>query len=540
MAHFLKVADLFQLAPLRHARLVCGHAGTANPVRGVNIIEAPDVADWIQAGDVLLTNLYAVDKLRPLDVFIEKLAKRKLSALVIKTGLFVDAIPEEIVEAARRHTLPLIEIPRDVLYREVMLAISEHLLDERLGVLERFKEVNDYFVGLSLANQDYYRILRSLESFIGNPVVLYDKNFQCLFATDGNVADFVADGPLVEETPYALRTVVLPGIGDRSCTQYVFPVRVGDKMKLHLAVVQLDAEIEDAQLIAIKSAINLLALDFLKQYAVVEVEKHFRNDLISDLLAGRTQSTEELHRRASLIQWDLRKHHAVIALGITTPGRTGGESRDAADLDRLLEWVETSVGKVPVQRRDDHVALLWDVGTAKDWQAQLKRRFAELATGWPRHGRAGKLRAGVGEVAHGLSEISVSHRQARDALRVGVEAGFDDDLVFFARLGIYRLLCQYPSRDELRDMIPPSLTRLAEAGARSRDSLLATLEAYTLSAGNALETSRRLGVHPKTVTYRLAKIEEVAGIDFANVDEMLMIQVGLRIMKMLGDAPRGR
>ena len=99
MAHQLKISELLQFAPFRQARLICGEEGLSNPVPGVNVIEAPDVTDWVQPGDVLLTNFYSLDRLRPLDAFIEKVAARKLSALIVKTGLFVQEVPEEIVEA---------------------------------------------------------------------------------------------------------------------------------------------------------------------------------------------------------------------------------------------------------------------------------------------------------------------------------------------------------------------------------------------------------------------------------------------------------
>jgi len=146
----LKVADLLQLATLKKARLVCGEGGINNLISGINIIEAPDIADWVQGGDVLLTNLYSADKLRPLDKFIEKMAQKKLSALIIKVGLFVKEIPSEIIESAKRYDLPVIEIPKDVLYRDIALSISEHLLNEKINILERFKEINDYFINISL------------------------------------------------------------------------------------------------------------------------------------------------------------------------------------------------------------------------------------------------------------------------------------------------------------------------------------------------------------------------------------------------------
>jgi sugar diacid utilization regulator len=50
-----------------------------------------------------------------------------------------------------------------------------------------------------------------------------------------------------------------------------------------------------------------------------------------------------------------------------------------------------------------------------------------------------------------------------------------------------------------------------------------TLEAGVLSDGNALETSRPAGIHAKTVAYRPER-SEIAGIDFADVEEMLTIR----------------
>jgi hypothetical protein len=41
MAHQLRISELLQFAPFRQARLVCGQEGLANPVKGVNVIEAP-------------------------------------------------------------------------------------------------------------------------------------------------------------------------------------------------------------------------------------------------------------------------------------------------------------------------------------------------------------------------------------------------------------------------------------------------------------------------------------------------------------------
>lgn len=533
MAHQLKISELLQFAPFKQARLICGEEGLSNPVRGVNVIEAPDVTDWVQPGDVLLTNFYSLDRLRPLDAFIAKVAARKLSALIVKTGLFVQEVPEEIVEAARRHRLPVIEIPRNVLYRTIVLCISEHLLSERLGVLERFKEISDHFLSASLANQGAFRILKSLETFIGNPVGLYDEKLQCLAGTTGSSVSLVPPEGHHEGAPYYIQTIVAPEADDRICNRYVFSVRVGEEVRLYLTVLELNGELEDVQSIAIESAINALALDFLRQQAVIEVEKQFRFDLIGDLLGGSALPSSELHRRAGLIQWDLKRRHAVVVLGLKSlPKSSGAAPDEGKSLERLSQLLTGVIDNAHAQIRGGRIVLFWPAGEGREWRTQFERRFAELNALWSRTDERAILRAGIGEVASDVEGLPRSYRQALDALNIGIRARFEKNLVFFHELGIYRMLCRLAPQHELREMIPPSLQRLVSVRTRARTDLIETLEAYIACSGNALETSRRLDVHPKTVLYRLDKIRSEAGIDLDDAEEMLMVQIGLKILKM--------
>lgn len=487
----LKVSDLLQLPPLKKARLVCGQGGVGNLISGVNIIEAPDVADWVQSGDVLLTNLYSADKLRPLSRFIEKMAQKKLSALIVKTGLFVREIPSEIIESARKYELPVIEIPKDVLYRDIALSISEHLLNEKINILERFKEINDYFINISLENHDFYRIISSLEAFIGNPVVLYDKNFQCLFSTNSSLNKFVLDKRPAEEL----------------------------------------------QFIAIESAINSLALDFIKQRAVIEVEKQFRSDLIDDLLSGKKLSVEDVYRRANLLQWDLRRKYAVVVFKIVPRGETGKNpvSSEKNLYDSFHEIVNMFTSNLPIQRRDDKLIMLWDVSSSsiKDWETQLRQKLVNLQSAWCARENDFTIHAGIGGVADTVTELARSYREAQDALDVKDAIDLEGDFVLFSEIGIFRMLCQYADRSQLEEFVPGSLKKLLSVKAAIRGDLLKTLSIYLKNNHNIIETSRNLSVHHKTVAYRIEKIKSVSGMNFEDPEEMLMVQIGFKILTML-------
>ncbi|CRH20098.1 hypothetical protein CM318V1_610021 [Carnobacterium maltaromaticum] len=46
---------------------------------------------------------------------------------------------------------------------------------------------------------------------------------------------------------------------------------------------------------------------------------------------------------------------------------------------------------------------------------------------------------------------------------------------------------------------------------------------------NLKKTAEQLFVHYKTISYRLTKIKELTTINFADAEELLAIQMGLRI-----------
>jgi hypothetical protein len=51
----LDVSSVLSLDVLKDARLVAGAGGLSRPIRWVHIVDIPDVVEWVQEGDLLLT-----------------------------------------------------------------------------------------------------------------------------------------------------------------------------------------------------------------------------------------------------------------------------------------------------------------------------------------------------------------------------------------------------------------------------------------------------------------------------------------------------
>ncbi len=63
--------------------------------------------------------------------------------------------------------------------------------------------------------------------------------------------------------------------------------------------------------------------------------------------------------------------------------------------------------------------------------------------------------------------------------------------------------------------------------------LIDTLECYLNHKQSIRKTSELMGVHARTVSYRLQKIAEFTGMDFDNAAEILAVRNGIIILKIL-------
>ena len=94
-----RVVHILRMQRLQDAKVLGGENGLCNVIKGITIMEAPDIADWLKGGEMLLTSLYPIrnyteDEQRE---FVLRLAEKKVSALMIKNHRFVQKIPDAIV-----------------------------------------------------------------------------------------------------------------------------------------------------------------------------------------------------------------------------------------------------------------------------------------------------------------------------------------------------------------------------------------------------------------------------------------------------------
>ena len=110
--------------------------------------------------------------------------------------------------------------------------------------------------------------------------------------------------------------------------------------------------------------------------------------------------------------------------------------------------------------------------------------------------------------------------------RTGRTTGFDD-------LGIWALLGRVGDREQLADFAGGVLGRLLEYDRDRGSDLIHTLRDLARCSYHYRTAADELFAHPNTLRYRVARITELAGLDLADPEDRLRIELALRVLDVL-------
>lgn len=530
--------------------VICGEKGLYNEIKGVTIIEAPDIVKFIDGGEVLLTGLYAfqscsVEEFRG---YIYELKRKNVSCMIFKRGRVVKDLEmkiELLKEFAQEHAIPVIEVPFGLSFQAVMSHIMERLFSEEVTLLKYYKATHDNFATLALSKNSSKKatdaVIDMLDKLVRNPVAIFDGNMVCLGTTDPQIHKLVMkkDTESFEPEIYTNHKYYKQ---KNDHMQYIIKVKFSFGMKLYILITEAVSKFSLMDCIAVENAVVALQYEFSRQFAVSELEKKFQNDILNNLLHGKVNSIEELQKSVHLLDMNIDSSYRVLVIGITDDGQ--GESNlsgKVKECDALEEEVRANIPKARVHRETEKVVVIQPVNHSQsqgEYRQELSESIKKIQGIIRRKHRHLKLKVGIGKVVDGVIQLPKSYKEANDAFRFVDVAGevSDEDgfqMMLFSDLGIFKLLCQLEDLSMLREYVPESLQKLSEYKKPQRDDLILTLKTYLDRNQNLAKTAQDLYIHYKTAAYRIEKITKITGMDFNNANEVLAVRIGLVVYRMI-------
>ncbi|TME16730.1 MAG: GAF domain-containing protein [Chloroflexi bacterium] len=412
-------------------------------------------------------------------------------------------------------------------------------LESQLSEIRISHEIHERFTRLSLNGAGIPAILEAVAALAGGGTGLYSSDG---FRVRG-VGDQGEKLPARLAVPTALnrpgaREVRLSG-GRPPRELDVAPVRAGAELLGFLVAAVPDEVLdEDGRRRALEHGSTVLALELSKERAAAEVERRLRGDLVEELLAGGLDDAEaeRLARQAERLGHRLPSRAWVIVI---EPDDAESEAEMSARgrQDRihagLADLANRRLGGALTLTRSASAVLMAPEDAAGDLAAveRLAARAHEIVAPILRPGTAS---VGIGNLAESVGELARSHLEARQALRLSRRAGMRAKVTSYRSLGAFRLLLEVQSPDALRRFVQEVLGPLLKYEESRETPLLQTLETLAGTRWVRRAAARELGIHVNSMSYRVERIEEIAGLRLDEPETRVAVAIALRARTMLG------
>jgi len=120
----ITVRTILESGCLGKADVLSGKAGLDRKVWGVTVISTPDPYQFLRGHELCLTTGYAFNNApSAVNDAIIRLAEKGVAALAFKEGRYMPKITKEALATSDKHLLPIIKMPKSVVWQEVLEAV---------------------------------------------------------------------------------------------------------------------------------------------------------------------------------------------------------------------------------------------------------------------------------------------------------------------------------------------------------------------------------------------------------------------------------
>ena len=545
------VREVLDVDCLVDSAVIAGQVGMGRSVTRVNVMEVPDVVDWVKPNELLVTTGFSIvssiaDEAGRSDAFeqlVRDLRDRDVAALGVKLGRYIDEVPHAAVAAADEVGLPLLSLPPDLAYDDLLQQVHARLNEVQTGVLERIDALHTALTNLVLEGGDLEQIAAEVARVLAVGVLFCSTDGrERAAAMPDDLRAALVDADLFDPTgrfrvERASRRPLPVGDGQVRLQ----PVVAGGSDLGRMVCFSPEREPTADDVFALERAATVAALLVTRQQAVSAVESKYRGDFLRDVFVGRAGDPHYVVEHAAALGWNLDRPALVVAAELDPPDadeavssrvRRSWQERFFAAWRQVTEAYDKTVPTVefsaevvtllPVPEEGDDPARAY-----ADARATLAKLVTEVSG--DKGGGRRPFSVGVSRVVSSIGELPDGYAQARRATEVGRRMHGGGSTTHFDQLGIHRLIALIPDDEELRAFAVEVLGELADDTDDAQD-LRTTLQVLLDTNLNVAEAARAQYFHYNTMRYRITKLERILGPFSTDPHLRLNISVALQVL----------
>ena len=404
--------------------------------------------------------------------------------------------------------------------RVIVGRLSRQLEPTAKRMVSRYREtITDYrLAGTEFLDQDVYRVsLSGLEATVGNLERGQLATAEEFNGVRSGAARRVHQDVALESFLHAVRLwgkVLWEGV--LGCTR----PDVAAEREAALAIAGRVLDHVDLMSVAAVQG-------YLEELQTVWSDREvIRHDLLEALISGDGDS-EQVRRLARSLRLRLSENYIVVVVRTAEPPpeeRQHSLAQQAA-LRGAVEGVRArlvpATGSLLVGIRHGEVIALYpfadpaELATAQHLCSQLAGQL-----------KAADARIGISGCHEGLAPLATAFAEAREAVEIAVGSDVHGPVVTFDEVLIDSVVRSGRHADRI---LSSTIAPLIAYDAEHKAELLLTLRSYVEAGFNLTRCAESRCVHPNTIVYRLRRIKELTGRDPHIPDDLLLLQLGLKL-----------
>ncbi len=544
----VKIKDILEMKPLENGKVLAGVEGADKIVTRVNVMADPDILNWVDEGEFLLTTGYffKTTKLDSQLNLIRECSAKNLSGIGIKIFPYLEALPSELIDLANHLNFPLIELDYEVPFTDIMMPVFQSIFDKQSSVIKKVETLHNETMDVVLKGGGIQDILRSLAKSIENPVCLKDYHFEEMHCID--IDDEGTRQEIEEQLKSNLKSNLFTSrfgktvqdkiiLNEKEVDRMMVPIMVKNNLYGHLIAIGTNRDLNHYDSLYLESTSSIIALEFLKRISVQEVENKYKAEFFEDLISFDEKRKLKAIERANYYRFDKEAFYSVFSVRVNKVESTiGGEEEYNQILTKAMYMIdmvcreENRTYIIASKGKKINVLFMWK--NAEDHKKLTARISNSVKEALDQKVAQVQYRIGIGRVYKGIDQVYKSLKDAEKAVEAA-KTYVNQQLIDFETLGIYKIFCQDHLKDELLSFYKTTLEPLVTYDRKRDTELVKSLVIYFETNGNLKKMSEMLFTHYNTVLYRINRIQEITGKDLEDEGDRYGLQTALKIMKIL-------
>jgi purine catabolism regulator len=552
----IPLRDVLQIDLLKGAEILAGEDGLDNSIVSVNVMEVPDVLEWVRSGEFLLTTAYVFrNDLSLLDRLIPDLHAQNVCGLGIKTQRYIETVPESALKLADELGFPIIRIPQEVPYGDLIKEIFNHIIGEQRDLLGRINEFNKTVREIMLKRGGMQEIAEQIYLATESSVIIHDDIFRDSYShcpdeeskilVKEDYKNYLSQSLSNRDHHLQKNRNQEVSVGENGIKRYSIPIYFDNTHYGSILIWDTKNSLRPQSLFVIESITSLIALDILNRATLVERENIHQTGFLELLLSTDPADQEKAIESSKFYLFDQTRRSQIIVLWV---GKDQGQAKPndntamVQKLDTDLLYLTNRLKKeykayfLSTQYDDRAIFLLqFDENITEDLRHERCENFIEIILQFlEEKKKSTSAFIGVGSCAKSYKDLPASLRQAEQTVRIlqnKNEAGAK--VLFYEDLDVLQILGHPLIEEDALAYADEILSAIDEPDSKKRNDFYDTICAYFEAGGNLRRVSELLFTHYNTVVYRINRIRDVYGVDLRDPDTAFNFQLALKIRELL-------